>query len=309
MCKLLCIVDIEDQDKALQFIEEAIKPMTKTDDDGLGLIMMGSEGLGVERWLYPDDFPETSVIPEKLSKYTALLPVNYSSQGSLSQKDIYALGIHSRQATTPKCLENVHPFVRKNTALIHNGMISNHEAFKKYVSTCDSEALLSLYLEHKVKSNLPNIQLVCDEVTGYYAFMVFDPEQKAVTIVKDNRAELSFGHVPGVGTVFCTTPEIIKNTGGKLLKTKIETYPFPSNMVMRWTKDQPMVETLDLEPIVTTTIYYGGKKETKIEDSTKLDEAFCEHKIRSGLYCRECYAKDFLHKDADAKSLAHWEGL
>ena len=57
MCKLLAIVDIENQDAAIEFSELAVKPMTAKDDDGLGLIMLGSEGLGVERWLHPEEFP------------------------------------------------------------------------------------------------------------------------------------------------------------------------------------------------------------------------------------------------------------
>jgi hypothetical protein len=294
MCKLLAIVDIENQDKALEFSELAVKPMTAKDDDGLGLIMMGDQGLGVERWLNPDDFPNTQSIPATMAKYAELMPLSYSSDGALSQRDIYAIGVHSRMATTPKCLANVHPFVRDNLALIHNGIISNHETFDKKVSTCDSEALLSLYIQHNVKEQLNNVQFVCDEVEGYYAFMVFDPANQTVTIVKDSRASLYFAHVSTVGIVFSTSDDILRECAGKMLKKKIEVFQFPSDTVIRWTKDAPQIQTLELEPLLLETKWVNrGNSCTSVEDSTKLDDAKCSHNVRTGLFCRECMDSDY----------------
>jgi Glutamine amidotransferase domain len=298
MCKLLCIVDIENQDKALEFSEMAVKPMTLRDDDGLGVILMGDQGMGIERWLKPSNFPEAlGIVDPHLAKYQALLPSGYNTEGETSQTGIYAIGVHSRMATGPKCLENVHPFVRDGIALTHNGVISNHTNFKKEVSSCDSEALLSLYLENNVKDKLVDVQHVCDGASGWYAFMVFDPVTQSVTIVKDDSTSLFFAHVAGIGTVFCTTEEIIKSCIGRMKLKQTTIYPVPPDIALRWTKGLPTVETYQLEsgPVYTTKSLIDVSKEVKQDDNK-----WCEHGNTSGTWCGFCYSgkiKDEMNKD------------
>ena len=292
MCKLLAIIDIENEDNALEFSELAVKPMTAKDDDGLGVILMGDQGLGVERWLVPTDFPSPKILSPKLSKFSALLPARYNSEGETTQGNLYALGIHSRNATTPKCLANVHPFVREGIALIHNGVISNHKDFKKEVSTCDSEALLSLYLANGVKERFENVQKVCDEATGWYAFMVFDPAAKSLTIVKDDTTHLYLAHIPTVGIVFCTSDEIIKGVTGRMKLPQADIFEFPKDTAMRWVQGAAKIETLD---ILSAPIYtgFGWQEEKPGEEKSILDvsdgKVFCEHSIKKGTWCRECY--------------------
>lgn len=281
MCKLLAILDIENEDNAIQFSDLAVKPMTAKDDDGLGIIILGDQGMGVERWLKPANFPEAMPIPAQLSKYASLLPNGYNYEGETSQTGIYAIGVHSRMATGTKCLENVHPFIRENLALIHNGVISNHNQFEKKVSSCDSEALLSLYLTHKVSLDLNEIQKVCDEATGWYAFMVFDPSNQTVTIAKDDHTSLHFAYVKGVGTVFCTTEEILKAVCGKMKLPQPEIFKFPENTVIRWTKDASEIQTIDI-----ISQWYGKQEQKSIID---ISHEFCEHNAKKGTWCRECY--------------------
>jgi hypothetical protein len=295
MCKLLCILDIENQDDAIEFSEKAIKPMTEKDNDGLGVILLGNEGMGVERWLKPGEFPKTYEMNPKLSKYQALIPNGYNTEGATSQTGLYALGVHARMATGAKTLQNVHPFVRDGLALIHNGVINNHNAFKKEVSTCDSEALLSLYLEHDVKSSLENIQKVADLATGWYAFMVFNPETKTVDIIKDDRTSLWFASVPGVGTVFCTALEIIKSSCGKMKIPQPEIYPFPSDTAMRWKLGSDTVETFELSHIVT---HYGtgwGEDSTSLIDVSKENK--CTHGVYPTRWCHVCKNEEKFDKD------------
>lgn len=279
MCKLLAIVDIENEDLAIEFSEASIKPMISRDNDGLGLVMMGDQGLGVERWLKPDEFPETGEVPEGLNKFKSLISVGYNTAGTISQKSIYALGVHSRMATSPKCLENVHPFVREGLALIHNGIISNHSKFQKEVSSCDSEALLSLYIDKNVKDNLGNVQQLCDEAIGSYAFMVFNPKEKSLTVVKDDKASLYLAHVPTVGIVFCTTEEIIKASCGKLKIKQPEIFTFPSLTAMRWIKGAAEIETFELS---TPLIVHRSK---------------CLHGTWADIHCKDCFDLDWSEKD------------
>jgi len=294
MCKLLCIVDIENQDKALEFSEMAVKPMTLRDDDGLGVVLMGDQGMGIERWLKPSEFPTAQAVCDpSLSKYQALLPSGYNTEGETSQTGIYAIGVHSRMATGPVCLENVHPFVRDGLALIHNGVISNHTNFKKEVSSCDSEALLSLYLENKAKDSLADVQHVCDDATGWYAFMVFNPADQSVTIVKDDTTSLYFAHVAGIGTVFCTTEEIIKSCIGRMKLKQPTIYPFPKEMAMRWFKDKETVETfqIDSAPVYTTKSILDMSKE-------KEENKWCSHGAVKDTWCGFCYSSK-IKEEAD----------
>lgn len=296
MCKLLAIVDIENEDNALEFSELAIKPMTLKDDDGLGVIMLGDQGLGVERWLKPSDFPNAYVLDDKLNKYQALLPSGYNTEGDVSQTHIYAIGVHSRTATGPKCLANVHPFVREGIALIHNGVINNHEKFKKEVSSCDSEALLSLYLQENVKNDLKDIQKVTDEASGLYAFMVFDPIAKSLTITKDKSTSLFFAHVSTVGTVFCTTEEIIKSCIGRMKLKQSPIYPFPDNTSMRWIKGKESIETYGIRSKSISWSSWEDKERDKAltivdvnKDKTDNDK-WCEHGAHKGSWCGFCYS-------------------
>lgn len=286
MCKLFAIVDIQNEDNAIEFSDKAVKPLTLSDNDGLGLVMMGDNGLGVERWLKPSDFPNTNEVPPELVKYAALLPGGYNMEGNISQTGIYCLGIHSRKATSAKNLENVHPFIREEIALIHNGIISNHELFAKEVSTCDSEALLSLYLEHGVKDDLAKIQAVSDAVRGWFAFMVFNPVTQSLDIVKDSSTSLYFASVKNVGTVFCTSETIIKGCAGRMKLPVPDVFEFPGNCAIRWTKGRTTIQIYNLKE--KASILWAGQSACAIEEEKR-----CAHGVLDGVYCGACFEAEW----------------
>jgi predicted glutamine amidotransferase len=283
VCKLFCIVDIENEDNALELAQKAVKPLTDIDKDGLGVILLGDNGLGVERWLKPTDFPNAQkTLSPILAKYSALLPIRYNSYGAITQQNIYAIGIHSRFTTGPKTLENVHPFVKDNIALIHNGVISNHDRWQKELSTCDSEALLTLYLENKVSNSLKNIQKIEDEAVGWYAFMVFNANKQIVDIMKDGTTPLFFANVPTVGTIFCTSDDIIKSCVGQMKLKQPEIYPFPASTAIRWAKGKDKIETLTIDPVT----YTAPLTVTHSESGT------CEHGLYPRRWCKNCQLED-----------------
>jgi hypothetical protein len=316
VCKLFAVIDIENESKALEFSHLAIKPLTRIDDDGLGVITLGNEGLEVERWLVPSDYPNTTVVTPKLAKYQKLLPIRYNKAGVQNQ-EVYAIGMHSRKATTPKCLENVHPFIREDVALIHNGVISNHDHFKKEVSTCDSEALLSQYLEADVKTNLSNIQKVADEMIGWYAFMVFNPLNQSLDIVKDDTTSLFFANVQSVGMVFCTSAEIIKQCAGRMKLSQPEIYEFPAQTAMRWIKGNLDIEIYQIKdkpvhsmtgwpdtdkPEVTVLTPSNAEREVIDVSKDTVYPKWCAHGLASGAWCGDCYRD----KIEDEKDVPHW---
>lgn len=306
MCKLLAVLDIEDEDLALSFTELAVKPMTENDKDGLGTIKVGPDGVGVARWRYPKDFPHTKTPGPFLEKYKDLIEPVYNTEGPTSQTGLWALGVHSRMATCGKTLQNTHPFVKEDLALIHNGVITNHAGIKKTLSSCDSEALLTKYLEHDVKNNFENLQLVCDDVTGWYAFMVFSKDGY-VDIVRDDRTSLYFAHVEDIGTVFATTEGIIKSAAGRMKREISDIYEMPPLTAIRWRKDAPL-ETLPLfktEIVKQGTTVVDISKEVLLSEHTDLDR--CDHGVLVGSWCLPCYERD-ASDDAGALPYSHRVG-
>lgn len=209
MCKLFCIVEIENEKNAELFAKKAVPYITETDNHGLGIMRLGERGVHIQRWLEPPTVVRRKESPA-LMKYSKALKHQQNEAGTKS-KNLYALAIHGRFATCAKTLENVHPFYKDGTALMHNGIISNSDDYEKTVSTCDSEALLSQYLRENVKKNPHNLTEALRGMTGYYAAIAFS-DNGVIDIWRDDTATLFMAHVRGVGVVIATTKEIIIKT-------------------------------------------------------------------------------------------------
>lgn len=212
MCKLYAVVEIENQNNAEFFTKKAIPYITETDNHGLGIMRLGERGIHVQRWLEPP-----TVVRRKeskvLQKYYEALHHQQNEAGNKST-NLYAIAVHGRFATCARTLQNVHPFYKGGTALMHNGIISNSHEYEKTISTCDSEAILSQYLQHNVKKNPHNLTDALKGMTGYYAAIAFS-DNGTIDIWRDDTASLFMAHVKGVGVVIATTKEIITKTARK----------------------------------------------------------------------------------------------
>lgn len=183
MCKNLMIVGIKpDKQKELIAFMGAMAPkMTSYDRDGLGFAAMTEFGIWGERWFKPEEAfkyrREWTVDDNKiehLGMYRGLVEqdekYNYFVENDkVHNQPAMAVIMHSRAATTPRTLTNVHPFIDAGIALIHNGVIGNHEALKKKYSTCDSEVILQSYIEHDVAKDPDKIKDVAHDLGGSYA--------------------------------------------------------------------------------------------------------------------------------------------
>jgi glucosamine 6-phosphate synthetase-like amidotransferase/phosphosugar isomerase protein len=173
---------------------------------------LGERGVHIQRWLEPP-----TVVRHKeskaLQKYYTALKHQQNEAGNRSE-GLDAIAIHGRFATCARTLNNVHPFYKDGTALMHNGVIHNAEKFDLTLSTCDSEALLSQYVKHNVKKNPLNLTDALDGVGGYYAAIVFN-DNGNIDIWRDETATLFMAHVKNVGVVIATTSEIIVKTSKK----------------------------------------------------------------------------------------------
>ncbi len=208
MCKLFAIVEIENRAHAETFAKKAVKFVTEHDDDGLGIMRLGENGVHIQRWV---EVPLIPTMRSTLDRFQNVLELNRNTEGRRSPRELYGIGIHGRWATCEVNIKNTHPFYREGTALMHNGVIQNHREFDKPLSTCDSEALLTRYIDAKAIEHPKKISEAMKPIAGYFAAIVFN-DNGTIDIWRDDKATLFMAHVKGVGVVIATTAEIILNT-------------------------------------------------------------------------------------------------
>lgn len=229
MCKIAIIPKVtKSTQKNAWAFSHAITPLlTKNDRDGLGYMALGASGLFGERWLNTSKAFKSRVQLSKqdmaiASRYgTSVVPAeNYTSFGTLTN-EITCIALHARMATTEKGLHNVHPFVNNDAALIHNGVINNPDVKKMLTSTCDSEVILTNYVDENVVNNIDAIDKVADNLSGYYACAVISKDTQGnwlLDVFKDDAANLFGVYVDQLKTiVFCTDADMIVRAC-KLLK-------------------------------------------------------------------------------------------
>lgn len=276
MCKLFSIVEIENQKNAELFTKAAVPNVIKTDNHGLGIMRLGENGVHLQRWLEPPVIVRRKK-STKLLKYEKALLHQQDESGTRS-RNLFAIAVHGRFATCARSLENTHPFYREGAALMHNGIISNASQYPHPLSTCDSEALLSQYLEHDVRKNPANLTAALDGVGGYYAAIVFN-DNGVVDIWRDETATLHMAHVRDVGVVIATTAEIIVTTARKCKAYITGIDEVLPNVAIRWFRGvRPQISTFEATKPVTLV-----KQPDIITDNDKLaDELERDYYRRKG---------------------------
>jgi len=232
MCKICIIPGITDEttENAWKLMKKLSKEMTFTDDDGFGYAALGGDSkLFGERWFDPKDsfINRERVVESKFDitlKYKGIL----KSLGKKMTKGYNDFGVvvegsplrtailHARKATCEKTMDNLHPFVNGNTALVHNGVIHNTRELEMKYSTCDSECIVNEYVKSKVSKDINNIQKMADKLEGYYACGVISKQDNGkfiVDVFRDNTAKLMAYFIKELGTVVIGTPGYNDDSG------------------------------------------------------------------------------------------------
>lgn len=297
MCKLFGVVGIQSsekevQEKALTFLGAAKGLMTATDKDGYGYATFrqagGRWGVYGEKWVDPTFAfmdPKRVREEEKIYKDGLGLAVEIpEGRAACSMGDpnprlpIRSMIAHARQATCAVNVENTHPFYDETNKviLIHNGVISNDDTIKKYQSTCDSEAILTAYVEEGVAENPKKLQKMVDRLSGSFAcfVMAYDGKKWVVDVFKNAAPSLYTCFVPELGAyAFATTTNILR---GGLKVAKLESnslFPIRDNAHVRLdagTGEKLFDQQFKYTPIViysngsyggTTTFHRKGRRD------------------------------------------------
>lgn len=236
MCKNLMVIGFnpekKNHDLLWDFLMTASPFMTVNDKDGLGYAAISPSGLWGERWLDPKDawklrkiFTEEDKELLRKAQGTFIGNEKFNTFGELASDTAFSVLMHARMATCEKNISNTHPFIRGNSALIHNGVISNHGELEKITSTCDSEVILNSYFKHDVANKPENIKEVARDLRGYFACGIISKDADGVDIVDVFRggAQLWATWVkPLDALVICTRSDIVDDTLCLLNKTEME---------------------------------------------------------------------------------------
>jgi hypothetical protein len=228
MCKVAIVAGITDKnrDKVWAYIKAIAKPMSKYNNDGIGYSAITKEGdLFGERWLNNDmAFKRQEGIDDVLFEELgdAIAGRNekpkdgeFNSFGDVKLNEMVAITLHTRSATSPRGMNNTHPFVENGISLIHNGVIRNEKDFKLTLSTCDSEAILKTYIENNVIADPLNFRACAEALQGYYACGVLanTPTGPILDVFKSSAAQLHVAYVNDLETYVVGTNETdIKDT-------------------------------------------------------------------------------------------------
>ena len=231
MCKIAMMSGIKPKyvKNAWELSKTLAPYMSHSDDDGFGYAAITKSGdIFVERWLdndlafkYKEDNKHDKALKEQFGEALIPLESNYTSVGKVDKNNAVAIILHARMATCAKGIKNVHPFIVDNVALIHNGVISNHnQVLNKYdadntrLSTCDSEAIAFSYSGNKIGSVPAGIKELGQDLSGYYACGVLSKTETGkpyMDVFKSASANLYGAFIPQIDAfLYCTSLDILK---------------------------------------------------------------------------------------------------
>jgi len=224
MCRLMFIIGATNTMNIKRFMMAAVNPMSVGNKDGFGYTAIRRTGdIFTERWLNNEEaFIRKS--QQELELENMLGPfvkgsIQHTQQGTIDFSDVTSVMIHTRYATCGKGLDNVHPFVDNNNeiSVVHNGVISNHAEFNKLNSTCDSEVLLTEYINRQIQYDQTQLEDLTNELKGYWAIGTTAIDNDGVRFIDIHRnngsATLYLAFIEELGgIVICTRDTIINDT-------------------------------------------------------------------------------------------------
>lgn len=202
MCKLMAFTNVSKlKTKELVKVLFNVNVEMRSEGDGFGWVASTQNGLVGERYLDPEEFDMRITnkvkIPHKVFKEKSAIIGN---MGKLSG----ALLIHGRTSTNSVNINNTHPFIMNDWALVHNGVVYDDGPKYNKKTNCDTEDLLYRFVTGGMAA-------VEKHLTGYYAFGAIAPGG-TLHVVRDDRAGLYCAYIETIDSmVFATVPGLIES--------------------------------------------------------------------------------------------------
>lgn len=279
MCKIYVANGINDRNREghtkLYKAMALVMSEDKSHQDGLGYAAVDEHGkLFGERWLINSEaFTIRELFTDKdktnIEKYKGTLykQEKYNVFGELNLDKVAAITLHTRLATSGKEFSNTHPFVENDTSVIHNGVIQNFQdkTFRKGLSTCDSEVILTKYNDVKLNENINHVNKLTKKLKGYYACGIFNRDengQRRLDILKSSSANLVAGYVKELDSIVFTSLLYQLRKGCELAGLTLESsYDVEPNTLTRLNPfTSEVIESKEFEEIDTYS-YYNVKND------------------------------------------------
>lgn len=229
MCKIIASTSIRSGIRT--FLDKSWNNMKTTEKHGYGGAWDSNDGIGYIKSSNPRPYMPPSFCE------------GFYEESNLTPNGGAVIG-HGRTATCGVSVENTHPFVHDNFALVHNGVVSS-DKYKNEISTCDSELILQAFMAggiHEVEKH----------IEGYYACFILEKtaHKTILHVIKDDMAELHTGKIKG-SWVFATTMDLLRVVNAKYIA------PVRDNIYLRFIGDK-LVHEMDITPKQRPSMYTGG---------------------------------------------------
>lgn len=250
MCKILCIPKVKDVEKAKLFTRQLASIYVKNQTHGSGVAFVSNGNINVEKWLNVDETFSTLLSSKELQSLQAMydpyvnILTEYETHGEsfASSQSIDSILFHARVATSPKVIENTHPFTlfdnenKVRTALIHNGVV-DEKRLQLITSSCDSEGILNEYDKLQVQNNIKNIAEMAKNVVGSYAVGILSKSNEGIVmdVIKNEHARLKAMHVKEISDslIFATDRDDVIETCSKISFAKPPVFDVLDNVILR----------------------------------------------------------------------------
>jgi hypothetical protein len=272
MCKVAAIAKVSDTNRkaAWELMRLLGGIISEYNDDGLGYASFDKAGnLFGERWL----INKTAFTDlEQLKGMNAQkLGMIYNSFGEVKRDEAQGIIFHTRAATCGKGIKNTHPFIndinKPEIAIIHNGVIANHELLTKKYSTCDSETIVHLYEQYNVADDYTKLATLVQRLLGWFTVLTLakDKTGRMVMDIFTDGQRLSSYYIPELDTrVYSTSPRDIVLATSALGMSVRDGESFYSNTARRL--DLLTGTVIESSKLPTNFVHTGGM----FDDDTSL---------------------------------------
>jgi len=215
MCKILALSNLDKVKVTPKLIEAMRDLVCKTSDkDGFGFAVSSHQGnLWGDKTTTPKTYSPYHKYELTISKLN--LTINSRLKFGIPGNKNHALIAHGRYSTNTISIENTHPYVSKEYALVHNGVVSDVNNRVEHLCETDNDTEVLLHLWEKNQ-----IEAIAKNASGYYALAILD-RQGQLHVIRDSIAMLYLSYSRTIDSFIVATTEDILNSLSKEMRWSI----------------------------------------------------------------------------------------